>query len=66
MTGGNDDIPFPDDEPVGREPGSDDDEPIGEGGAPPLSFYQLPDEEEPPLPEERGDDPADSHYAEQA
>ncbi len=46
-----------------REPGSDDDEPIAEGGAP-LSFYQLPDEEEPPLPEERGDDPADSHWGE--
>src|SRR5262245_26394357 len=46
-----DDIPFPDDEPVGREPGSDDDEPIPDGGAPPLDFYQLPDEE-PPLPEE--------------
>ncbi len=46
------DIPFPDDEPAGREPGSDDDTPIPEGGAPPLSFYHLPDEEEPPLPEE--------------
>ena len=48
------DIPFPDDEPAsasGREPGSDDDEPIQEGGAPPLEFYHLPDEE-PPLPEE--------------
>jgi len=63
MTGRNDDIPFPDEEPKGREPGSDDDEPISEGGAPPLSFYQLPDEE-PPLPEDRGDDPTDSHYAE--
>ncbi|HOZ29067.1 MAG TPA: UvrD-helicase domain-containing protein, partial [Hyphomonadaceae bacterium] len=58
------DIPFPDDEPVAREPGSDDDEPIAEGAAPPLSFFQLPDEEEPPLPEERGDDAADSHWAE--
>jgi DNA helicase-2/ATP-dependent DNA helicase PcrA len=61
------DIPFPDDDPPvggsGREPGSDDDEPIAEGGAPPLSFFQLPDEE-PPLPEERGDDPADSHWGE--
>ncbi|HEY7799786.1 MAG TPA: UvrD-helicase domain-containing protein, partial [Hyphomonadaceae bacterium] len=55
MTGRDDDIPFPDDEPVSREPGSDDDEPIAEGGAPPLEFYQLPndnDGEEPPLPEE--------------
>ena len=62
------DIPFPDDEPLAggpaREPGSDDDEPIAEGAAPPLSFFQLPDEEEPPLPEERGDDAGDSHYAE--
>ncbi len=57
------DIPFPDEEPAAREPGSDDDEPISEGGAPPLGFYQLPDEE-PPLPEERGDDPADSHWGE--
>ncbi len=61
-------IPLSDDEPAAgahaREPGSDDDEPIGEGRAPPLSFYQLPDEEEPPLPEERGDDPTDSHCAE--
>jgi DNA helicase-2/ATP-dependent DNA helicase PcrA len=53
-----DDIPFPaDDSPEveGREPGSDDDTPIAEGGAPPhVSFYQMPfaDEEEPPLPEE--------------
>ncbi len=67
------DIPFPDDEPPAsshaggpreREPGSDDDEPIAEGAAPHLSFYQLPSEEEPPLPEERGDDPADSHWGE--
>ncbi|MFT3725675.1 MAG: UvrD-helicase domain-containing protein [Hyphomonadaceae bacterium] len=57
------DIPFPDEEPAAREPGSDDDEPISAGGAPPLGFYQLPDEE-PPLPEERGDDPADSHWGE--
>ncbi|RYZ11361.1 MAG: hypothetical protein EON61_10240, partial [Alphaproteobacteria bacterium] len=76
------DIPFPDDEPpagshasgsAGREPGSDDDEPISEGGAPHLGFFQLPDEEEPPLPEERPPaeggsweerDAADSHWGE--
>ncbi len=57
------DIPFPDDEPVGREPGSDDDEPIPEGGAPPLGF-DLPPGEDPPLPEERDNDPADSRWAE--
>jgi DNA helicase-2/ATP-dependent DNA helicase PcrA len=44
------DIPFPDAE---REPGSDDDTPIPEGSAPPdLSFYELPGNDEPPLPEE--------------
>ena len=42
------DIPFPDEEPTAREPGSDDDEPIPEGGAPHLSFDHLPGEE-PPL-----------------
>jgi DNA helicase-2/ATP-dependent DNA helicase PcrA len=47
----SDDIPFPDSD---REPGSDDDTPIPEGSAPPdLSFYELPGENEAPLPEER-------------
>jgi len=58
------DIPFPADEPAGaREPGSDDDEPLS--GAPSqVEFYELPfpDEDEIPLPEERGD-ASDSHAA---
>ncbi len=70
MTGDpNDDIPFPADESSeveGREPGSDDDTPIAEGGAPPhVSFYQMPfPDDDAPLPEERNEDPADSHRGE--
>jgi DNA helicase-2/ATP-dependent DNA helicase PcrA len=44
------DIPFPDDEPAAREPGSDDDTPLPEG---PVGFFELPNDGDIPLPEER-------------
>jgi hypothetical protein len=44
------DIPFPDDEPSAREPGSDDDTPLPEG---PVGFFELPNDDDIPLPEER-------------
>jgi DNA helicase-2/ATP-dependent DNA helicase PcrA len=44
------DIPFPDDEPAAREPGSDDDTPLPEG---PVGFFDLPNDDDIPLPEER-------------
>ncbi len=43
------DIPFPDDDLPAREPGSDDDTPLPDGG---VEFFQLADDDI-PLPEER-------------
>jgi hypothetical protein len=62
------DIPFPANDSAGaREPGSDDDTPLSSGPST-VEFYELPfpDEDEIPLPEERGDDSrdaSDSHAA---